>query len=146
MRDGSVLVLVVGENLQRCVELHRWVGGRGLRHEYASCYRDACDRLSRRPFDLVLSEYQLPDRSAFPLLDMLVGSPATLFFSRVVEADSLWLMMLDRGRRCGGAPVVRSNELHGTLDNSLRAIEDARESERLADELCASPFEQVVSR
>jgi hypothetical protein len=94
----------------------------------------------------VISEYQLPDRSAFPLLDTLAGSPTTLFFSRVIEDDSLWLLMLDRGRRCVGAPVVRSNNLHATLDTSLRTIEHVRELEKLADELCSSPFEQAVSR
>lgn len=146
MKDGSVLVLLVGEKLQRCGELYQWLDERRLEYECANHYRDARSRIARRQFDLVLSEYQLPDRSAFPLLEVLAGSPSTLFFSRVIKDDSLWLQMLDRGRRCVGMPAVRSNGVQGALDKALRAIEHAHELERLADELCSSPFEQVVSR
>jgi hypothetical protein len=48
-------------------------------------YRDAFNLVSHTQFDFVLSQYQLPDRTAFPLLDWLVGSFATLFFSARVE-------------------------------------------------------------
>lgn len=80
MRDGSISILLVGENLQRCPELHRWLDNQRLRCECAASYQGACSRIPRRQFGLVISEYQLPDRTAFPLLDLLAGSPATLFF------------------------------------------------------------------
>ena len=68
----------------------------------AQSYRDAFNLVSHTQFDLVLSQYQLPDRTAFPLLDWLVGSSATLFFSTRVEKGFLWLQMLERGKRCVG--------------------------------------------
>jgi hypothetical protein len=102
MRHNSISMLLVGRNLQRCPELYWWLDNRELRCEYAEFCHDACSRISRIQFDLVISEYQLPDRTAFPLLDVLAGSPATLFFSRALATDFLWLLMLDRGRRCVG--------------------------------------------
>ena len=146
MRNGSISILLVGENLQRCPELHRWLDHQRLLCECVASYQGACSRTSRRQFDLVISEYQLPDRTAFPLLDLLAGSPSTVFFSRALENDFLWLLMLDRGRRCIGAPIVRSSKLHGALDSVLYTIETTRELEDLADELTSTPFLDSVSR
>jgi CheY-like chemotaxis protein len=146
MSNNSISMLLVGQNVQRCPELHWWLDNRELRCEYAESCHDACSRISRRQFDLVISEYQLPDRTAFPLLDVLAGSPATLFFSRTLATDFLWLRMLDRGRRCVGAPVVRSSNLHAALDQALHAIGHTRELERFADEFTSTPFLHSVSR
>ena len=86
----------------------------------------------RAQFDLVLSQYQLPDRTAFPLSDRLVGSPATLFFCARVEDGSLWLKMLDRGHRCVGAPLLRSDDLTEALGTVLDAAVQASEMEALS--------------
>jgi hypothetical protein len=83
-------------------------------------------------FDIVLSEYQLPDRTAFPLLDRLEGSSATLFFSTRVEDGSLWLKMLERGKRCVGAPLVRSIDLTKVIDTLLQADVEPSEKERVS--------------
>jgi hypothetical protein len=88
MRDNSISMLLVGENVNRCPELHWWADNRELWCEYTEFYHEACNRISRRQFDLVISEYQLPDRTAFPLLDVLAGSPATLFFSEPLRPIS----------------------------------------------------------
>ena len=146
MRDGSISILLVGKNLQCCPELYRWLDNRRLRYESVESYENARGWISRRQFDLVMSESQLPDRTAFPLLDVLAGSPATLFFSRALEKDFLWLLMLDRGRRCIGAPIVRSSKLQGALDSVLYTIETTRELEDFADELTSNPFLDSVSR
>jgi hypothetical protein len=47
------------------------------------------------------------------------GSPATLFFCARVEDGSLWLKMLDRGNRCVGAPLLRSDDLTEALGTVL---------------------------
>src|ERR1700740_1900023 len=146
MRGSPISILLVGKKVQHCTELHRWLHNRGLWCEYAEFYRDACSWISRRQFDLVISEYQLPDRTAFPLLDVLAGSPAAVFFSRVLTTDSLWLLMLDRGRRCVGAPAVRSSNLQGALDRVLHRLGNTPAPEPLADELTSTPFLHSVSR
>jgi hypothetical protein len=118
----TISVLLVGENLGRSSKLLRWLDSRGCFYQLALSYQDACNLVSQTQFDLVISQYQLPDRTAFPLLDLLAGSPATLFFSAVVENGSLWLPMLERGERCIGASVLRSNDLSEALDKVLGAV------------------------
>jgi len=105
------MVLLVGEAANNSLQLLQWLKRRGCSCEVAQSYREAFNLVSRTQFDLVLSQYQLPDRTAFPLLDWLVGSPATLFFSARVENGFLWLKMLERGKRCISAPALRSNAL-----------------------------------
>jgi len=121
MSAMPTMVLVVGKNVKNSLQLLQWLDGRGARCRFAQSYREACLMISSTNFDLVLSEYQLPDRTAFPLLDLLEGSHATLFFGTRVEDGSLWLKMLERGKRSIGVPVLRSNEL--TL--ALAAVLDA---------------------
>jgi hypothetical protein len=117
----SISVLLVGEVLKNSRELLRWLDNRGCDCQSAPSYRSACNLISRKRFDLVLSQYQLPDRTAFPLLDWFVGSAVTLLFFRLVEGESLWLPMLERGKRCVGASVSRSNDLTEALDKVLDA-------------------------
>ena len=114
-----IMILLVGESAGRSSRLFQWLARRSCNCQFATSYRDACDLISRTAFDLVLSQYQLPDRTAFPLLEWLAGSHATLLFSARVEDGFLWLKMLERGRRCVGAPAMRSNALIATLDQVL---------------------------
>jgi hypothetical protein len=57
MRDNSISMLLVGENVNRCPELHSWADNREFWCEYTEFYHEACNRISRRQFDLVISEY-----------------------------------------------------------------------------------------
>ena len=116
-----IMVLLVGESVRRSPQLVQWLERRGCNCRFAPSYRDACNVISRRQFDLVLSQYQLPDRTAFPLLDWLVGSSATLFFSAHVENGFLWLKMLERGKRCVGTATLKSNALIEALAKLLDA-------------------------
>ena len=113
------MVLLVGETGRGSLRLLNWLFLRGCRCHFAVSFREACSLISCRQFDLVLSQYQLPDRTAFPLLESLTGSPTTLFLSTPVENGCLWLPMLDRGKRCVGAPVLRSSDLIETLSKVL---------------------------
>jgi len=132
MSVRPVTVLLVGETARGSLHLLQWLNRRGYRCQLAQSYRGACDLISCRQFDLVLSEYQLPDRSAFPLLDWLVGSPATLFFSTRVEDGFLWLKMLERGKRCVGAPLLRSSDLTNALVSALDAAVEPSETETVS--------------
>jgi len=132
MSTRLISVLLVGEALENFPQLLRWLDSRGCHCEFAQSYRDACNLVSCTEFDLVLSQYQLPDRTAFPLLDWLVGSPATLFFSARVEHGSLWLKMLDRGNRCVDTPLLRSDELIEALGTVLDAAVQSSEMELLS--------------
>jgi CheY-like chemotaxis protein len=134
MGINPVMVLLVGEGARNSLQLLQWLNHRGCSCEVAQSCQDACNLVSRTQFDLVLSQYQLPDRTAFPLLDGLAGSPATLFFSTRVENGSLWLKMLERGKRCIGAPVLQSNALTDALARVLDAAPESREKEAVTSE------------
>lgn len=119
MDRRPIMVLLVGETARSSLQLLLWLYGQGCRCHFATSYCDALNLVSSTQFDLVLSQNQLPDRAALPLLDRLAGSPATLFLSTQVEEGSLWLEMLERGKQCVGAPLLRSNELTAALAKML---------------------------
>ena len=123
-----IMVLLVGESVRRSQQLVQWLERRGCNCRFAPSYRDACNVISRRQFDLVLSQYQLPDRTAFPLLEWLAGSRATLLFSARVENGFLWLKMLERGERCVGVPTLRSSSLIAALNQVLTSTPSASAS------------------
>jgi len=112
---NPVMVLLVGEGARNSLQLLQWLDHRGCSCEVAQSCRDACNLTSCTQFDLVLSQYYLPDGTAFPLVDSLVGSPATLFLSARIEDGSLWVKMIERGKRCIAAPVLRSNGMTEAL-------------------------------
>lgn len=139
MGINPVMVLLVGEGVRNSLQLLQWLNHRGCSCQVARSFQDACNLVSRTQFDLVLSQYQLPDRTAFPLVDCLVGSPATLFFSARLENGSLWLKMLERGKRCiGASPALRSNALTDALAKVLDAALESYEQEAVASG-CSTP-------
>jgi CheY-like chemotaxis protein len=131
MPSNPVMVLLVGETARSSSNVLEWLERRGSRCQFSRSYGDACELIRSTQFDLVLSEYQLPDRTAFPLLDWLEGSSATLFFSTRVEDGSLWLKMLERGTRCVGAPILRSRDLPKALGTLLAAAVEPSEQARV---------------
>jgi CheY-like chemotaxis protein len=121
MSNRPITVLLVGEAVGSSLELYLWLYKRGCRCYFATSFQEACNLVSSTEFDLVLCQYQLPDRTAFSLSDRLAGSRATLFLSKEVESGFLWLPMLEDGRRCIGAPVLRSVEFGEALEKALGA-------------------------
>ena len=129
MPTKRIMVLLVGETAASSSNLRQWLETRGSCCQFSRSYENACDLIRSTQFDLVLSDYQLPDRTAFPLLDRLAGSSATLFFSTRVEDGCLWLKMLERGRRCVGAPIVGSRDLGKALGTLLEPAFEACEKQ-----------------
>jgi hypothetical protein len=68
VRIKPIMVLLVGETARSCLKLLNWLNSRGCLCQLAQSYREACNLVSCTQF-LVLSQYQLPDRTAFPLVD-----------------------------------------------------------------------------
>ena len=122
MSTHPVRVLLVGDTARNSLQLLQWLNNRGCHCQAATSYGDACTLLSRGEFDLVLSQYQLSDRTAFPLLEWLAGTSATLFLSIALETGSLWLPMLERGERCADASALRAKD----FTDALQAVLDAK--------------------
>jgi hypothetical protein len=87
--------------------------------------------LDNQAFDLVLGPIQLKSESLYPLIGLLEGSVATLFYSQAVERGYWWLPALRRGQNCFGAPACRPGEFVTVLDAT---IEEIRSSTRVAAE------------
>lgn len=141
-----ITVLLVGATARSSLQLLLWLYKRGCRCHFATTYQDACSLISRTQFDLVLSQYQLPDRTAFPLLDQLAGSPATLFLSAHVEDGCLWLPMLERGQRCVGAPLLRSDDFNEALAKVLGIEGRSDEKETVGREVSSESSSRLVTQ
>lgn len=132
MGINPVMVLLVGEGAENSPQLLQWLKRRGCRCQAAKSCEDACNLVCRTQFDLVLSDYQLADGTAFPLLDRLIGSRVTLFFFAPVARGSLCVEMLDRGQRCIGKPVFQADALTDALARVLNAALEHPGSEAIS--------------
>src|SRR4029077_3254709 len=119
MDHRGIEVLLVGQTAGSSFQLLQWLDNIGCKCHFASTYRDACTLISQTAFDLVISQLELPDRTAYQLLDWLRGSTATLFFSKRVENGCFWLLMLVRGREWVGAHALRPEEFKDMLGETL---------------------------
>ncbi len=129
----GVEVLLVGPRARGSSQLLQWLGSCECECHFATTCKEACALLSRSGYDLVLSEYDLPDRAAYPLLEKLIGSTTTLFLSAIVENGFLWVPALLRGRRWPESHMLRPGELREALSDVLKQVRrDKVESEETA--------------
>jgi hypothetical protein len=135
MNRRTISVLLVGEAPGNSLELLLWLYKRGCRCHFAASFRDACTLISSTELDLVLTQYHLPDRTSFSLSDWLVGSRASLFLATEVESGILWLPILERGKRCVGAPMLRPSGFAEALERALgpAVVPDSISSARITE-------------
>ena len=122
----SVEVLLVGPTARGSSQLLQWLGRRECACHFATTCKEACALVSRCAYDLVLSEYDLPDRGAYRLLEQLIGSTSTLFLSTIVENGFLWAPALLRGRKWPDAHMLRPGELSEALSDVLNKVRHDR--------------------
>lgn len=72
-----------------------------------STFGEIHEIIASRNFDLILSNYQLPDGTGFALIDRFRDCPVSLFVSHQVENGSIWLPGILRGVRCWGAAALK---------------------------------------
>lgn len=118
MKGTATNVLLAGDTAMRSPTLRKWLAKRGCHCQLVTSFEDTCRALSQREFDLVLCQYDLPDRTAFPLLDWFEGSPSTLIFTRSGKG-SRWLPVVERGKRCLDRPLLRTTDLPAALGQML---------------------------
>ena len=118
MNGAPTTVLLAGDTALRSATLREWLAERDCHLQLVTSFREACRALSQREFDLVLCQYNLPDRTAFPLLDWLEGSPSTLIFERPGRGRR-WLPVVQRGKRCLDRPLLRTTDLPAALEQTL---------------------------
>lgn len=121
MRAASPTILLIGRDFRPGSQFLERLCRSGCACAVARNLEEAREALRARQFDLVLSEIALPDGTAFPLLALLEGSPATLFFCVGVHDGCWWLPALDCGRRTWGEAALRPAEFAQALDTLLAA-------------------------
>ena len=121
MRADPPSILLVGPDFTPGSQFLERLCRDGCACAIAKNLAEACAELRAREFDLVLSEIALPDGSAFPLLGLLEGAPASLFFSVRVHNGCWWLPALQRGRRTWGEAALRPAEFAHALASLLGA-------------------------
>jgi hypothetical protein len=119
MSSTPTTVLLAGDITTRSTTLRKWSCRLNCCWQFATSFQDACRLMSEREFDLVLCQYELPDRTAFPLLDWLEGSRSTLLFSARAGRGSRWLPVIECGRRCLDRPLLQTTDLPNALGSML---------------------------
>lgn len=137
MNNTPATVLLAGDSATRSSALRKWCCPLDCYWQFASSFEDACRLMSQKEFDLVLCQYDLRDRTAFPLLDWLEGSRSTLLFAARAGRDIRWLTMIERGQRCLDRPMLQTKDLPNTLGSVFKGHpeHDSPGKESLAGDL-----------
>jgi len=143
MSSTPTTVLLAGDSATRSTTLRKWSPHLDCYWQFAASFQDACRLMSQREFDLVLCQYELPDRTAFPLLDWLEGSRSTLLFLARAGRGSRWLPVIERGRRCLDRPLLQTTDLPNAIGNMLDGQAD---SVSLGNGASAHELEHVATR
>jgi len=126
MAIGKPKALLVGEKPLLRSNLAKHLEGRGCECVFAASYDEACARLRSEPCDLVLSPMRLGGMTLFPLMDLLDGSEATLFYFHLVEEGFWCLPALRQGHRCFGSSALRHAEFLSQLDELIDRLQMSR--------------------
>ena len=143
MNVPPITVLLAGDTTSRSATLRKWLSRWGCHCQFAASFREACGLMSQTEFDLVLCHYELPDRTAFPLLDWLDGSRSTLLFSARAGKCTRWLPVIERGKRCLDRPLLQTTDLPDVLGSIL---EGHAGSEPQRNGVSADELEHVATR
>ena len=114
--------LIVGETTQGSSYLVKRLGERGCKCEFATSYEEANWLLRTENFCLVLSPTTLRARNLLPLMDLLEGSNASLFYAHLVELGCWWLPALRCGHKCFGSNALRPSEFVSVLDETIEEV------------------------
>jgi hypothetical protein len=143
MSSTPTTVLLAGDSTTRSATLLQCSRNLDCCWQFATSFQDACRLMSQREFDLVLCQYELPDRTAFPLLDWLEGSHSTLLFSARARRGRRWLPVIERGKRCLDRPSLQTADLANALGTML---DDHADSDSPVNGILAEELEQVAAK
>jgi hypothetical protein len=121
MSAASPMILLVGRGFTPGSAFVERLCRSGCVCAVAHSLDDARAAVHSTQFDVVLSEMGLLDDSAFPLIGLLEGTPATLFFCVGVHDGCWWLPALERGKKTWGQAALRPPEFARALAELLGA-------------------------
>jgi len=124
MAETGLTVLFVNAQLRCTPSLMAHLEQRGCICRLATSHEEALRFIRKDRFDLVLSQMSLSGLPSHPLINLLEGSPTTLFFQLHVVDGSWWLPAVRNGQRCLGTAALQNREFMGLLDEVLREALD----------------------
>jgi hypothetical protein len=119
--SGRIRVLLVGDSSQLFFYKKHFMRI-SCECEFAECEREVWEMLAQRQFDLVLSLRTTDGTRSPSLVELLRGSPTTLFYALRVEVGYWWVPILRLGKECFGAPALRPSEFSTALGDVLKEI------------------------
>jgi hypothetical protein len=121
MDQGSIEILLLGENADRPSYFSRWVENHGYHCWFARSTEDGLALLGRHAFRLILSTR--PMRQTNPMVSQVGGSDCSVFYCYPVEDGCWWLPLMRHGQKCLGTPALRPCEFVNVLDQVVNEIE-----------------------
>jgi len=116
MDQQQMKVLLAGNSATRSPALRKWLRNHQCQYQLADSFEKTCRLLCETAFDLVLCQYELRDRAAFPLLDWLEGTHTSLMLSSPSTKAARWLPVIEQGTRCVDRPLLRTRDLPSALE------------------------------
>lgn len=134
----GVTVLLVGNGARSAPTLENHLRKRGCDICFATSKKEAMEILQSRRLDLILSEFMLPDGTAYQLMAPLLGTGTTMFVSNTVENGCWWMTALFQGQDRSREPGMRPGEfrirfeelLHDKLLRSANNCADSLTNQR----------------
>ena len=127
MNGVRAAALLVGRGLMNSSRLIERFRAQEWECHFAESYREAQPHLNTARFALLLSEFYLPDGSAYRLIPWLEGSHTTVYFSLQTGTATWWLPAMDRGQLCFGTAALRGAEfgkrLGERLEEAIRLVD-----------------------
>ena len=133
-------ILLVGREFIESPVVTDWFLRRQRQCLLASTVNEAGKLSKSRKFDLILSNYHLPDGTGFALIDQFRNLPVSLFLSHPVEDGCIWLPGILRGVMCWGAAAMKPRAFVGLLAELISGNKDAY----CAPNLPTQPSEQSI--
>ena len=145
MNEGRTSALLVGRGLMNSPRLIKKLHAQQWKCHFAGSYQEAHAHLNAGCFELLLSEFHLPDGSASRLIPWLEGSQTTVYFSIQTGTVTWWLPAVDHGLPCFGAAALRAEEFGWRLEESLQEMIWPAERDSFASAQAIDSFRTSVS-
>lgn len=132
-------ILLIAETANSSLQLEHWLNSRGCQCHFATSCRAACKVLAQTKFDLALCHFDLPDHTSYTILERLLGSETTLFFSKLIENGCLCVPTLLCGKRWPASKMLDPTNFAIELEKQLNRLHaqkfDAPDVHRLVSQL-----------
>jgi hypothetical protein len=119
MDPNGVAVLLVEKDGRCGSALESYLVRKGCEICLANSKTEALQLLNRRRFDLVLSNFLLPDGTAYELMPPVRGSSTSMFFFNAVKDGCWWVNAILDGRNHAEDPGMRPAQFKVRLDQLL---------------------------